>query len=149
MEPATVDTASPLRSRGRPEMPTSIANTAINAVALQGRPLSALGVVAAADHLRPPFPTAKFRFEAGRMPVLLNVFSISQSYMTDMTTPESKVVTKVMQTIAALSVALMVIGLVVGFIYPGPITGVLLPLGLTLWCLVGLFVRWQESSVTS
>jgi hypothetical protein len=132
----SVDSAPPLSSHARLRTPRAMANTAINAIRTQGRPLavhyvSASFSVAVSLHVS----AESFRLAA------------KQRSPTN-TATKGKVVTAAMQTIAALSVALMVVGLLVGFVYPGPITGALLPVGLTLWCLVGLFARRQESSVT-
>lgn len=129
------DAAPPLRSHARPETPRAMANTVINAVSSQGRPLAASGAI--------HYARASFSGAGG-----LHAVVAKQSSPTNIGT-QGKIVTTAMQTIAALSVALMVVGLLVGFVYPGPITGALLPLGLTLWCLVGLFARRQESSATS
>jgi hypothetical protein len=129
-----VDAAPPLGSRARPETPRAMANSAINAVRTQGRPLAASGVV--------HYAHVSFSGEAG-----LQALAAKQSFPTNIAT-KGKVVTAAMQTIAALSVALMIVGLLAGYAYPGPVTGALLPLGLTLWCLIGLFARQQEASVT-
>ncbi len=51
-----------------------------------------------------------------------------------------------LQAIATLSMALMVVGLIVGFIYPGPVMGILLPIGLVLWVLAGAVARRFEFS---
>jgi hypothetical protein len=131
----SVDTAPPLSSHAQLKTPRAMANTAINVVRTQGRPLAASGAV--------HYVSASLSLAAD-----LHALAAKQSFPANIAT-KGKVITAAMQTIAALSVALMVVGLLVGFIYPGPITGALLPPGLTLWCLVGLFARRQESSVTS
>jgi hypothetical protein len=50
-----------------------------------------------------------------------------------------------LQAIAILAVALIVIGLVVGYLFPGIIVGLALPAGLTLWFLVGYFARREDT----
>jgi hypothetical protein len=55
---------------------------------------------------------------------------------------------KLLRALAGLSAALVVVGLIIGFAAPGPITGALLPIGLTLWMAVGFFARRMDSSAS-
>jgi hypothetical protein len=38
--------------------------------------------------------------------------------------------------LAVMAISLLVVGLIVGIVSPGPVTGLLVPLGLTLWWIV-------------
>lgn len=49
-----------------------------------------------------------------------------------------------LQALALIALILIVGGLIVGYAIPGPITGLLLPLGLTLWFLVGRYARRND-----
>lgn len=52
---------------------------------------------------------------------------------------------RTLQFVAPLSVALMIVGLIIGFTYPGRLTGALLPIGLTLWFIIGALGRRYDS----
>lgn len=42
-----------------------------------------------------------------------------------------------MTALANIAAALIIAGLIIGFAFPGPVTGAFLPIGLVLWCLAG------------
>src|SRR5262245_34725396 len=100
--------------------------------------------------LRPPqpsrVPTAIANAAITQVRTLHGVGAGSAAQETEPSTDRLRAAT---QGIAGLSIALMMVGLIVGFIYPGPITGALLPIGLLLWVLVGVYARRFDSSATS
>lgn len=51
-----------------------------------------------------------------------------------------------LRAVAYFAGALILIGLVIGFLDPGPLTGALLPIGLGLWWLVGFLGRRCDPS---
>jgi hypothetical protein len=51
-----------------------------------------------------------------------------------------------LRVLANFAGALIVVGLVLGFTYPGRLTGALLPIGLALWWLAGFLGRRYDSS---
>ena len=54
-----------------------------------------------------------------------------------------------LNALAVLSIVLTCVGAVVGYVDPGPLTGLLLPLGLTLWLLVGYLGGRQRAAASS
>lgn len=50
-----------------------------------------------------------------------------------------------LQAIAVVALALIIFGLIVGYLKPGPITGLALPAGLTMWLLLGYLAREADS----
>ncbi len=47
---------------------------------------------------------------------------------------------------AAVSLCVIIVGLILGIAFPGPITGSLFPIGLTLWWATGAFARYRGFS---
>jgi hypothetical protein len=43
-----------------------------------------------------------------------------------------------------LIILIVVAGFVIGLMYPGPITGLILPIGLLLWWLLYQYLLWKE-----
>jgi len=51
-----------------------------------------------------------------------------------------------LKTGAIVAAAMMLAGLIAGYAHPGPVTGALLPLGLTLWAIVGYIGRRSDAT---
>ena len=51
----------------------------------------------------------------------------------------------ILQVLAWLAAGLILLGIVMGIFTPGKLTGVILPIGLTLWWLVGLMANKSAS----
>lgn len=59
--------------------------------------------------------------------------------------PQQRTDPVALRVLAVIALALIVAGLIVGYALPGPITGLMLPAGLTLWFLVGYLARRADA----
>jgi hypothetical protein len=51
-----------------------------------------------------------------------------------------------LRLLAYFAGVLMLVGLIIGFVHPGPVTELLLPIGVALWWLAGSLGRRYDSS---
>jgi hypothetical protein len=95
-----------------------------------------------------PTTPHSFFFESLQQPRTVPVMAFANNIQADESSqyvPRPATYPVVLRALAAIAILLIVVGLIVGYALPGPITGLLLPVGLTLWFLVGHLARREDS----